>query len=185
MGLLVVGVVILVGIHLVPSVTALRQRLVQSLGENTYKGVFSVIALLGLGLMVVGKGMAEFVPVWQPPVWGKDVAPLIMPAAFVLLAAAYLPTNIKRVTRHPMLWGITLWAAAHILANGDLASLVLFGGLGAFSLFAMWSANLRGAARSQTRHPLKKDIIDVAAGILVYGIFLFLHPYLFGVPAVS
>ena len=185
MGLLILGVVILVGIHLVPNFTALRQRLVQRLGENPYKGVFSAISLVGLILIIVGKHKAEFVPVWQPPVWGKDVAPLIMPAAFVLLAAAYLPTNIKRFTRHPMLWGITLWAAAHILANGDLASLVLFGGLGVFSLFAMWSANLRGAARSQTRHPLKKDIIGVAAGILVYGIFLFLHPYLFGVPAVS
>lgn len=184
MFLLVLGVVVLAGIHLLPSFSFLRNGLVNRLGEGPYKGVFGVVAFLGLVLIIVGKANADFVPLWQPPVWGRHVAPVIMLLAFMLLSAAYLPSNVKRFTRHPMLWGVTLWSVAHLLANGDLASVVLFGGLGAFSLFGMWSANLRGATKSTTKHPLIRDAIAVIAGLVVYGVFLVLHPYLFGVPVI-
>jgi uncharacterized membrane protein len=102
----------------------------------------------------------------------------------VLLAGAYVPTNIKRFTAHPMLWAVTVWAAAHLLANGDLASLVLFGGLGTFALVDMWSANVRGAEVVATRQPLFKDLATVIAGLVAYGVFLALHSYLFGVSVI-
>lgn len=182
---LILGVIILIGIHLVPTFSSLRNGLVHRLGEGPYKGVFSVVALLGLVLMIVGKASADLVPLWQPPIWGGQTAPLIMLFAFMLIAAAYLPSNVKRFTRHPMLWGVTLWSIAHLLANGDLASLVLFGGLGAFSLFDMWSANLRGVTKSEAKYPLTKDAIVVVVGLVIYGVFVALHPYLFGVSVIS
>lgn len=183
--LLVLGLLVLVTIHLVPTFSSVRESLLNRLGDAVYKAIFAAIALLGLILIIVGKSRAEFVSLWQPPVWGRHVAPVLMLIAFILLPAAYLPSNVKRFTRHPMLWGITFWSIGHLLANGDLASLLLFGGLGVFALFAMWSANLRGATRSTTKYPLTKDAIVVVAGVVVYGGFLFLHPYLFGVPVIS
>ena len=107
-----------------------------------------------------------------------------MPVAFVLVAGAYLPSNLKRYTRHPMLWGVTLWAALHLLANGDSASLLLFGGLGVYALCAMWSLNRRGVRKSDKTYPGRRDALVVVAGLVVYVAFVVLHPYLFGVPAI-
>jgi len=182
---LAIGVIIFIGIHLVPGVPIVRQRLVERLGEGAYKGVFSCVALAGLLLIIIGKARADVVPLWQPPDWGRTAALAITSVAFILLAAAYLPSNIKRFTAHPMLWGVSAWAAAHLLTNGDLASMLLFGSLGAFALVAMWSANRRGAAVASVRQPLLKDGVAVAAGLVAYGIFLALHPYLFGVAVIS
>ncbi len=185
MRLLVFGVIILIGIHLVPTFPFVRSGLIHRLGEGLYKRGFAAVALLGLILMMIGKANADFVPLWQPPVWGRHVALVLVLFALVLLAAAYLPNNLKRFTRHPMLWGITLWSGGHLLANGDSASLVLFGSLGALSLFVMWSANMRGATKSKTKYSLSKDAIVVVIGLVAYGALVFLHPYLFGVTIIS
>ncbi|MBA2410978.1 MAG: NnrU family protein [Gammaproteobacteria bacterium] len=183
--LLTLGIIVFVGVHLVPGFPALRERLAGRLGEGRYMALFSGVALAGLVLIIIGKSAADFVPLWQPPGWGRVAALLITPLAFVLLATAYLPTNIKRFTAHPMLWGVSAWAVAHLLANGDLASLVLFGGLGSFALIDMWLANRRGAEISATRQPLVKDLTALVAGLVAYGIFLTLHPYLFGVAVIA
>src|SRR5229473_1884924 len=178
---LVLGIVIFVGIHLLPTFVSLRQRLVARLGAGLYKGAFSVIALAGLILIVVGMATADFQPVWEPPAWGRTAALATMPLSLILLAAANIPSNIKRYTRHPMLWGVFIWSVAHLLANGNLAALVLFGSLGAFSLFDMLSANMRGASKQETVYPITKDAITIVAGLAAYGALLFLHPYFFGV----
>jgi uncharacterized membrane protein len=107
-----------------------------------------------------------------------------MPVALILFVAAFMPTNLKRFTRHPMLWGVTIWAAVHLLANGDLASLILFGSFGAFSLFDMWSANRRGAELSSRVVPYGRDLLAVVGGGIVYVAFLYGHAWLFGVPVV-
>lgn len=179
--LLVTGLLIFVAIHMLPTFAPARRQLVQKLGAGPYKGIFSVIALLGLVLVIMGKAGAPVISVWPPPPWGRHVALALMPVSCILLAAAYMPTNLKRLTPHPMLWGVTLWAAVHLLANGDLASTVLFGGFGLFALCAMWSANLRGATVSTTRHAAGKDALVIGVGLLVYLILLFAHRYLFGV----
>lgn len=184
MALLITGLVIFFAIHLLPSIRPLRSSLFGFLGENGYKASFSIFAAVGFVLIVVGKAKAEFVSCYLPPTWGRSVAPILMWFAFVLLPAAHMPGNIKRITRHPMLWGVLLWSVAHLLANGDLASIVLFGGFAVFSVFSMVSANLRGAKLQQQGHPLKKDLMVLVAGTVVYFAILFLHPYLFGVAVV-
>lgn len=180
MTVLALGLALFIGIHLLPSIPPLRTSLRTHLGARRYRALFSVLALVGLVLIVIGFGRAEFKPLWNPPAWGQRAALLLMFPALILFPAANMPSNIKRFTRHPMLWGTTLWALAHLLANGDLASLVLFGSLGAYALFDMVSATLRGAALSKVRQPLSKDLIVIAAGTTVYVALLFLHPFLFG-----
>ncbi len=88
-----------------PSLAGLRGNLIGRLGENGYKGLFSVLSLAGLVLIVLGKSRAEFQHIYTPLPWGRDLALVVMPFSFMLLAAANMPSNIKRFTRHPMLWG--------------------------------------------------------------------------------
>jgi uncharacterized membrane protein len=184
MTLLVLGILVFVGIHLVPTFASTRQSLIARFGAGAYKGGFTAVSFVGLILLIIGKAYADFVSIWTPPTWGRHAAMLLMLFSFIFLVAAYLPSNLKRMTVHPMLFGVTLWSAAHLLANGDLASVILFGGLGAFSLFDIGSANRRGAAPSRITYPITRDIAVVAAGLLAYGAVLFLHPYLFGVRAI-
>lgn len=184
MNLLILGIIIFIGVHLLPSFVSLRRAAMDRLGPGTYKGLFSLLSLVGLVLMVGGKYLADVQPLWQPPAWGRFAAIVLMLPVFVLLAAANMPSNIKRYTRHPMLWGVTLWSAGHLLANGDRASLLLFGSLGAYAVFDMLSANLRGAVKQISVYPLAKDGVTVAAGLVVYVALLLLHPYLFGVAVI-
>jgi uncharacterized membrane protein len=181
MNLLILGLVLFIGVHLLPSFVSLRRAAVDRLGPGAYKGLFSLLSLTGLVLMVIGKYLADFQPLWQPPAWGRNAALVLLLPVFVLLAAANMPSNIKRYTRHPMLWGVTLWSVGHLLSNGDRASLLLFGSLGVYALFGMLSANLRGAVKQVKVYPLVKDGVTVAAGLVVYAVLLLLHPYLFGV----
>lgn len=185
MTLLVLGMLVFVGIHLLPTFASTRQNLIARFGAGAYKGGFTAISFIGLILLIIGKANADFVPLWTPATWGAYVALLLMPFSFILLTAANMPSNVKRLTAHPMLLGVVLWSAAHLASNGDLASLILFGGLGVFSLFDMWSANRRGAAPSKVAYPITRDIVVVAVGVLAYAAFLFLHPYLFGVRIIA
>jgi uncharacterized membrane protein len=181
---LILGLALLVGVHLVPAVPSLRHSLIRRLGHGPYKGLFSLVALSGLVLTALGMSRAPFVPVWEPPSWGIGIAPLFMLPAFILLVGAYLPGNVHRITPHPMLWGVVLWAIAHLLANGDMSGLLLFGSLGLYSLFAIWSANQRGAARATISLTIDRDLIVVGIGVVLYIGFVFMHPALFGVAAI-
>ena len=180
MAVLSIGVVLFLGMHLVPSAPDARDKLIARFGFNVYRGLFSLVSLTGLVLIIVGMGLAPTVPLWTPPSWGFTAAVAGMPFAFMLLVAAYLPTNLKRVIRHPMLAGVTLWAGLHLLCNGDLASLILFGGFGAFGLFDMWSANRRGAKRLEDKLPAWRDLVPIAAGLGMYFLVLYYHQTLFG-----
>ncbi len=182
MTLLIVGLAIFIGTHLIPSVPSLRGRLKAQFGGKGYQGLFALVALVGFVLLVIGMGRAPFVPLWSPPTWGYRVPVFGMPIALVLVIGAFMPTNLKRLTRHPMLWGVTVWAAVHLMANGDLASLILFGTFGAFSLFDMWSANRRGAELTTVSVPIWRDLVLVAVGGIVYVGLLHSHAMLFGMP---
>lgn len=176
MKILITGLVLFIGIHLLPTFSGMRRNLIRRLGEYPYKGLFALPALLGLALVVIGYRQADLIPVWDPPAWGKQIVYVIMPAVFVLLAAAYIPGNIKRFTRHPMLWATTLWSVGHLLVRGDLASMILFISLGIFALFDMASANRRGAALAQARQPYYFDILIIMLGIIAYVAVLLVHP---------
>ncbi|KAA3622487.1 MAG: hypothetical protein DWQ08_12760 [Proteobacteria bacterium] len=184
MTLMIAGLLLFFAIHLVPWSIALRESLVSRMGLNGYKGVFSLIALVGVVLIVIGKGRAGFVPVWQPPPEFGHVTRLLVLIGFVLLPAAHMKTNIKRFTRHPMLWGVVLWGVGHLLANGDKASMVLFGSFVVYSLAAMVSANARGAQKSTVRYGIGKDLVVVAAGVVTYAALMLLHGTLFGYPLI-
>lgn len=179
---LIAGLIIFFGVHLFTSFRAARDRLIARLGEGAYKGLYSLVAFAGFALIVTGAGRVEAVSLWTPPVWGRYAAIGGMPFALISLAAAFIPSNFKRVTAHPMLWGVTLWALVHLLANGDLAGLLLFGAFLLYGIYAMWSQNRRGAAPSQTRRPVLNDVALVAAGLIAYGLILRFHAQLFGAP---
>ncbi|MFD2231034.1 NnrU family protein [Alkalimarinus sediminis] len=184
MELLIIGLSTFFLVHLLPSTPTLRSTLVGKLGELPYKAVFSVISLIGFALIVWGKAEAEFIPVWQPPVMLAVVTKLMMLPAMVLLIAAYLPSNIKKHIRHPMLLGVFLWAVGHLLINGDMASILLFGGFLSFAVIDMASANARGAALQVDTKPLWNDVLVLILGGGAYALLGIFHQSLFGVPIV-
>ncbi|KZZ28565.1 hypothetical protein A3752_20950, partial [Oleiphilus sp. HI0081] len=135
--------IIFIGIHLLPTLPELRQKYIDKLGELPYKGIFAVISIAGFALIIMGKADAPFISIWQPPQFLSHLTKLLMLPAFILLVAAYIPSNIKRRVRHPMLAGVKLWALGHLLINGDAASILLFGGFLAYAVIDMIRANKR------------------------------------------
>ena len=171
-----------------------RAGLIGRLGEGTYKGLYSAVALVGIVLISIGYGQyraAGYIPVWTPPVWTQHLNLLLMVIAFILLAAAYLPGHIKARTKHPMLAAVKIWAFGHLLANGDLGSILLFGSFLAWAVLARISAKRRDPVRDHAGPVAapagwRNDAIAVAVGLGAYVLFAFyLHPVLIGVPVIS
>ena len=185
MAWLTFGIVVFFAVHLLPTILPLRESAVRKLGESAYKGIYSVVAVVGLVMIIWGTATAEFVPLWEPPAWGRPTALPLVLASLILLAASHMPGNIKRITRHPMLLGIALWALAHLAANGDLASLLLFGSFLSYTLIDGLSVTTRRGQTPLEPQPIRRDLITVIAGTLVFAVLVFLHPYLFGVPAIG
>jgi len=181
MTLLLAGLVIFFGIHLVPTMVPLRRRLAAWKGESVYQMGYSLTAAIGLALIIYGKSMAPYRVVYTPPAWTVHLTWVLMWLAVTIFPAAYLPTNLKRVVRHPFLWGVALWAVAHLLTNGDAASVLLFGSFAVFAFFDMVSANRREARRSSTRLPFWRDAVLLVVGTAAYLLIIRLHPLLFGV----
>ena len=183
MTLLVVGLVLFIAVHLLPSAQRLRAPLVARLGRNPYKGVFSIVSLAGLVLVVWGFSAAPFEPVYTPPSWGRHAAMLAVPIALVLFAAANMPTHIRAGLKHPMMLGLALWAFAHLLANGDLRSIVLFGSFAAFAVVATLGAVVRGKTLIGEKPPRwAMDAAAVVAGVVVAGLLMRFHASLSGMP---
>ena len=149
MGLLVAGLIVFLGLHSVRIFAEdWRTRTIAKMGEKTWKVVYSLLSLLGFALIVWGFGIAREEPVfvWAPPVGMRHLASLLTLIAFVLLAAAYVPGNaIKARLHHPMVLSVKVWALAHLLANGNLAHIVLFGS------FLVWAVLCFRAARQRDR----------------------------------
>lgn len=181
--LLVAGLALFMAVHLVPSVVPLRDALIARLGAAPYRGVFSLIALAGLVLVVLGFARASVEPVYSAPGWGRQVAMVAVPVSLVLFAAANMPTHIRAVLRHPMLLGVLLWATTHLLANGELRSVVLFGSFAGYAVLDLVSAEVRGKRPSTEKAPrLTMDAVAVVAGLVAAGLFIVFHGALFGVP---
>ena len=183
--LLVVGLALFVAVHLIPSVVSLREALVARLGAGAYRAVFSLAALVGLVMVVWGFSRAPFDPVYTAPNWGRQFAMFAVPVSLVLLAAANMPTHIRTVLRHPMLLGVLLWALAHLLSNGDLRSIVLFGSFAGYAVLDLVSVGLRGKRPSAEKAPrLAMDAVAIVAGLVVAGLLMVFHHALFGVPVI-
>lgn len=179
---LAIGLVMFLGVHVFSSLRPQRKRLIAKIGAGPYKGLYSALSLAGFVLIVFGMGRAEAVPLWTPPEWGRIAAFWITPFAFVSLVSAYVPGNFRRATAHPMLWGVALWALAHLLANGDLAGLLLFGGFGLYAFYAMGSQNRRGAKPAQNRRSPLYDLLAIGIGLALWATAVYFHASLSGVP---
>lgn len=140
MGLLIVGLVLWSLPHLFKRIAP---GLRAGMGDGAAKAIVAVTSLAGIVAMVIGYRSAEFVPVYDPPGWGVHLNNLLMVIAVVLLGAPHSKSRLRGMLRHPMLLAVLVWAVAHLIANGDLASLVLFGGLGAWALISILMINAR------------------------------------------
>jgi len=188
---LILGLVIFLGVHSVEIVSpAFRSRAVAQLGEKAYKGVYTLLSIVGFVLLVWGYGVARQDPVlvYAPPVWMRHLALLLMLPVFPLLLAAYLPGRIKAAVKHPMLVAVKAWALAHLLANGMLADVLLFGGFLLWAVADRISVKRRAVVRPVPGLPPGKynDLIAVGGGLALYVLFVFrLHTWLIGVPPVA
>jgi uncharacterized membrane protein len=188
--LLILGLVIFLGTHCFSMARERRAAVIGRIGEGPYKGLYSLLSLAGIVLIAIGYGQYRaggYIPVWDPPVWTRHLALLLVLIAFICFVAAYLPGHIKTRLKHPMLAGVKIWALAHLLANGDLGSILLFGSVLVWAVLARISAKRRDVAAQHggTAAPAgwRNDILAVVIGAAVYLAFVFwLHPWLIGVP---
>jgi uncharacterized membrane protein len=186
MTILIVGLIIFLGIHSISIFApALRDGIAARIGAMPWRGIYSVISIVGFVLIIKGYGLARHEPVvlYSPPFWTHHVTALLMLPVFTLLFAPYFPGRISAALKHPMLVGVMLWSVAHLISNGMLADVVLFGA------FLVWAVADRISYTHRTQRPLKgappaarNDVIVVVVGLALYALFiLWLHQKLIGV----
>ena len=183
--MLLAGLAIFLGVHS----TAIfaprwREQLIARIGVPSWKIRYSLVSIAGFVLIVIGYGAARLDPVvlYQPPFWLRHVAMLVMLPVFPLLLATYLPGRIKAAVKHPMLAAVKAWALAHLLVNGMLADVLLFGGFLAWAVLDRISAGKRPAVVPAAPGSLRNDIVAIVGGLALYAVFVVgAHAWLFGV----
>jgi uncharacterized membrane protein len=185
----ILGLVVFLGAHVFVTMRDRRATLVAKIGEWPYRGLFSLISIVGIALIAYGFASyraAGFIVVWNPPVWTHHIVEGLMWPASIMVVAAYIPGNIKRVLKHPMLAGVKTWAFAHLCTNGDLGGIILFGSVLAWAVYDRITLKHRSDAGAP---PIPmggstNDIIAVVVGTIVYLALGFVfHPIVIGVPA--
>jgi uncharacterized membrane protein len=188
---MILGLVLFLGVHVLTTRRDVRARLIASWGEGGYKAGYSLVALLGLALIVWGFAdyrATGWIEVWDPPKWIRHITVALMLPAVILVVAAYIRGRIYTTLKHPMLAGVKLWAAAHLIANGDLGSIILFGSFLGWAVFDRISLKRRADAGAPPIPVggLGNDLIAVAVGIVAYLALAFVfHPVVIGVPVVG
>ena len=184
MTILAIGLLLFLGIHLVPAAPPARAAIVARWGEGRYKALFSIVSAVGLVLIVVGYAQSgERVPLFAPRPAAIAIAPYAMVVSFILFAAANMKSHLRRALRHPMLLGTLIWAGVHFLANGDRAGSLLFGAFFAYALIDLASAIGRRAVAS-FEPEVRFDVMAIVGGTVVALAVMFLHRVLFGVAVV-
>jgi uncharacterized membrane protein len=183
MALLLTGIALFCAIHLLPSLApSSRDKLVASLGENPYKGIFSLLILGGIVLIVFGWKAAVPRPVYVPPMAPGILPSLLVFAGLVLVFAAQMRGHLKRVLRHPQMIGTVLWATSHLLTNGDTRSVALFGSFLAWSLLEILLCNRRDGPREELPAAAARyDLAALVIGGLAFAVVGHFHLRLFGV----
>jgi uncharacterized membrane protein len=195
LAILLLGLAIFVGAHSFVSLRGEREKLIKRIGEGPYKGLFSLVSIIGVLLIIYGFALYRFsgpIPIWYPPDLLRHVNEALMWPSFVFVAAAYIPGYIKQMLKHPMLAGVKLWAFAHLLSNGDLGGIVLFGSILTWAVYDRISLKHRddGAALLGTEADVsggripdwRNDATAIFVGTVVYlAVGFVLHP-LAGVP---
>jgi len=184
---LIVGLAVFHASHLFVTKRAARAAAIERFGTRGYRIAFSILSLAGLALIVWG--FAEYratgwIDVWHPPIFMRHIAATLMLFATIFFVATYIPSHIRTRLKHPMLAAIKAWALAHLVANGDLGSILLFGSFLAWGVMARIAAKKRGdngAAAAPSGY--LNDVIVVVVGLALYAALAFyFHPYVVGVP---
>ena len=188
LSVLVLGLAIFIANHLFVTMRGARAAAIARLGLNAYRGLFSLVSLVGIALIVwgfVAYRAHGWIDVWHPPRMMKHITEALMLPAVILVVASYIRGRIYAMLKHPMLAGVKLWAFAHLLANGDLGSIILFGSVLAWAVFDRISLKRRADAGAPPIpvDGVRNDVIAVVVGVVAYlalgGLF---HPYVIGVP---
>jgi len=188
MGLLVLvlGLALFLGPHVLVTLRPQRAEAIKRLGEWPYKGLFALVTIVGLYIAGKGFGMyydAGAIEIWTPPNWTRYITQALVWPAAICVAAAYVPGDIKRVLKHPMLVGVKLWAVAHLISNGDLGGIILFGSVLAWAVYDRISLKHRSDAGGPPI-PLggrRNDVAAVIVGTVIYlALGLVFHPLVVG-----
>jgi uncharacterized membrane protein len=185
----ILGLVIFLGAHVFVTRRGERAVLVAKLGEWPYRGLFSLVSIIGI--VLIAYGFAQYrasglIPVWNPPLWTRHIVIALMWPASILIAAAYIPGNIKKTVKHPLLIAVKTWAFAHLCANGDLGGIILFGSVLAWAVYDRISLKYRSDSGGP---PIpyggtRNDIIAIVVGTIIYlALGLVFHPIVIGLPA--
>ncbi len=189
LAIMIVGLAVFLGAHVFTSMRERRAAVIARLGEGPYKGVYALVSVIGIALIAYGFARyraAGMIELWYPPRWLRHVNNLLLWPAFICIAAAYIPGDIKTWLKHPMLVGIKLWAFGHLLANGDLGSIILFGSFLAWAVYDRITFKWRTdpGAPDFGLGGRDCDTIAVVVGTLIYlALGFWFHPYVIGVPA--
>ena len=188
MTLLIEGLILFLGAHSVRIIAdAQREDIIARIGPMKWKGLITLFSIAGFALPIAGYESARMTPIalWEPPVWGRHLAVLLNLFAFILLVAAYIPRNsIKAKIGHPMVVAVKIWAFAHLLANGTLTDLVLFGGFLIWAVLNFRTSRRRDRAAAVVRASgaLANNILTVAVGVVAWAVFLLWgHAWVVGV----
>ena len=183
---LTAGLAIFFAAHTFTMFRQARETLVKRLGALPYRGLYSLVSLLGFALIVHGYGQAPRIDVWLPSPGLRHLTLLLMVPAFVLLAAAYLPGHIKATVRNPMLLALVTWALGHLLINGDLASILLFASFLLYAVINLIAVTRAGRSPQVPAPGVLFDVLAIVLGALIYaGFVMGLHGYLIGVPVLA
>jgi len=187
MSVLILGLALFLGTHIFTTLRTTRAAVIGRLGEGGYKGLYSLVAAAGLILIVVGFGKyrsAGYIQVWDPPSSLRHVALVLLWFAFVALTATYAPASrIRSLLRHPMLVAVKAWALSHLLVNGDLGSMVLFGSLLAWAVYDRIAVKRRGDSGAPPVRWSINDLLVIGLGTVAYVAMIWLHNSLIGVTA--
>jgi uncharacterized membrane protein len=185
---LIIGLVVFLGPHVLVTRRDARAALIARIGEMPYKALFALVAIVGLALIVWGFAQyrAEgYIQVWSPPSWMRHVTVALVWPAIILATAAYVPGDIKRTLKHPLLAGVKLWAFAHLLSNGDLGGIILFGAILAWAVYDRITLKRRDdpGAPPIPVGGRRNDVIAIVVGTIIYlALGLVFHPLFIGIP---
>jgi len=185
----ILGLVVFLGAHVFVSMRNERAALISRIGRGPYLGLFTLVSIVGL--VLIGFGFARYraaglIPVWYPPAWTRQIVVAAMWPASIAVVAAYIPGDIKRVLKHPMLVGVKIWAVAHLCANGDLGGMILFGAVLAWAVYDRITLKRRSdpGAPPIPVGGRRNDIIAILVGTILYLALGFVfHPIVIGLPA--
>lgn len=188
LAILLIGLVLFLGVHSLRMLAPQwRERQIESSGKNAWQGIYSVVSLASLAIVIYG--YAYYQPqapiIYVTPDWMRHLAFLFMAVSFVSMMIGNLPTGrLKPVLKHPMLLAVMIWAFTHLLVNGDLASIVLFGSLLAWSVWNRIAVSHREEVSPQAG-PVIYDFAAIVSGLVIWALFVWkLHEWLIGVPLV-